>query len=46
MSRNRMQRRQTDAAELQIVDQLLEVDRPAGSLVGMILTWPFSPMEK
>ena len=32
-----MQRRQADAAELQVVDQLLEVDRAAGVLGRMNL---------
>ena len=40
------QDRQLDAAQLQVVDQLLQVDGLPGSLVGWTRTWPFGAMEK
>ena len=38
--------RKADAAELQPIDQLLEVDGACGSLVGWTFTWPAALTEK
>jgi hypothetical protein len=40
------QQRQRDAAQLEIVDQFLEIDAAAGSLSGCTQRWPFLPTEK